>query len=325
MPSVRDLYRKQTTELANASLEPLALPHIATPSDPGAGNTAVYAKSDGKIYTFPAGGAETEVGSGSGGGREVLTADRTYYVRTDGNDSNDGLSNSAGGAFLTWQKAADVLGSLDISIYNVTLKAGSSGTWVTGFIVKAPVGSGQIIIEGDTTTPANVFIDTSGFCILAEYIPQQLTIRGFKLRCSDLQSLRIAAGFTIISDIYFLGSETGTAGLHVGLQIRYGARVIPSGVFWFEGKFSYCIMASDSASYSAWEQIHTYNLVAGVNFNMFFFVARWAGVFIRSSFATFVGTGSGARVSASVYGMVDSAGMTLPGTGSTLSSGGIYT
>lgn len=69
MPSVRDLYHKQTTQIATASLEPLALPHIATPSDPGASNTAIYAKSDGKLYTFPTGGAETELGSG-----EVLAA-----------------------------------------------------------------------------------------------------------------------------------------------------------------------------------------------------------------------------------------------------------
>jgi hypothetical protein len=40
------------------------LAHIATPSAPAAGYTALYAKADGKIYRRPAGGAEAEVGGG---------------------------------------------------------------------------------------------------------------------------------------------------------------------------------------------------------------------------------------------------------------------
>src|SRR4029079_13907135 len=59
---------------------------------------------------------------GSGGGREALTAHRTYYVRANGSDSNNALANTSGGAFLTIQKAIDVVAALDLSIYDVAIR-----------------------------------------------------------------------------------------------------------------------------------------------------------------------------------------------------------
>jgi DNA-binding CsgD family transcriptional regulator len=80
------------------------------------------------------------------GGREVLTANRTYYVRTDGSNSNDGLSNTSGGAFLTIQKAIDIVAALDLSIYNVTIQVGS-GTYTSGAAVNgAWIGAGIVAL-----------------------------------------------------------------------------------------------------------------------------------------------------------------------------------
>jgi len=117
--------------------------------------------------------------------REKLSADRTYYVRTDGSDSNDGLSNSTTGAFLTWQKAVNVAASLDFNGYKVSIKAGNSGTFTATVAVSnfrptpGEGGSSSLTLEGDTTTPSNVVIQTStSHCFFVN--AATVEIKGFK-------------------------------------------------------------------------------------------------------------------------------------------------
>ena len=75
--------------------------------------------------------------------RPRLTANRTYYVRTDGSDSNDGLTDLPGGAFLTIQKAVEAVAALDLSTYNVTIQVGA-GTYPGTITLTGPfVGTGS--------------------------------------------------------------------------------------------------------------------------------------------------------------------------------------
>lgn len=114
--------------------------------------------------------------------RTKLAATRTYYVRTDGSDSNTGLANSAGGAFLTLQKAIDTVSALDIGGNDVTIKIGN-GTYTGGVSLSGPwLGPGTVTIEGDTTTPSNVVISTtSANCITVSTVGR-LSIKGVKLQ-----------------------------------------------------------------------------------------------------------------------------------------------
>lgn len=95
--------------------------------------------------------------------REKLTASRTYYVRTDGSNSNTGLTNTAGGAFLTIQKAIDTVATLDISAQTVVIQV-ADGTYTGAVSLKNVTGFaavGNLTIQGNVSTPANVIISTT--------------------------------------------------------------------------------------------------------------------------------------------------------------------
>lgn len=123
--------------------------------------------------------------------RERLTANRTYYVRTDGSDSNTGLTDSAGGAFLTIQKAVNVcLQNLDFMGYNVTVQVGTgtftgavevNGPHVSGGSTVAGTTSGKLILKGDTTTPSNVVISTTSATCIKALHGAIVYVEGFKV------------------------------------------------------------------------------------------------------------------------------------------------
>jgi hypothetical protein len=129
-----------------------------------------------KIYTGSA--WETE---GSAEVRELLTAGRTYYVRTDGSDSNTGLADTSGGAFLTIQKAIDTVASLDLSTHNVTISV-ADGTYTGAVVIKSVVGAGTVTIQGNTSTPANVLISTtSASAVTADGVRGSWALNGLKI------------------------------------------------------------------------------------------------------------------------------------------------
>src|SRR5882757_9665847 len=75
--------------------------------------------------------------------REILTADRPYFVRTDGSDSNTGLVNSSGGAKLTFLGAYnDINNLIDFAGFTVTISMQNTA-WAAQCAIFVPwVGGG---------------------------------------------------------------------------------------------------------------------------------------------------------------------------------------
>lgn len=112
--------------------------------------------------------------------REKLTASRTYYVRTDGSDSNTGLANTAGGAFKTIQAAVDTVSKkIDLNGQSVIIQV-ADGTYTAGAFISGPwVGSGAVYIFGNTATPENCIINATSADVFYADKGAAVDVRGF--------------------------------------------------------------------------------------------------------------------------------------------------
>jgi hypothetical protein len=178
----------------------------------------------------------TDLESG-GTGREVLTANRTYYVRNDGSDSNTGLVDSAGGAFLTLDKARQAVEALDRSIYNVIIQI-ADGTYTAGCTFSSPTpGSGTITIQGNSSSPANVLISvssglSSGNGVIQATSGASIIVKDLKITtsASGTHCLRAGNGGVLIFSNIDFGSS---ASAHI--RAEDGGRITCSGNYTITG------------------------------------------------------------------------------------------
>lgn len=252
------------------------------------------------------------------GSRPSLSADRTYYVRPDGSDSNDGLANTAAGAFLTIQRAVDVAAGLDLGIYNVTINV-APGTYTGQVVLKAQVGAGTINIRGDTSTPGNVIISTATNAFVATN-GGVYDIRGFRVTttsgtCFNIQGrAKVAVGnieFASCPSYHLFAAGAGTL-----LQVVANCSIT-------SGSNTFC--RADNAAQIQFFSGLTHTLTGTPNFTgLFAYANRTSTIIIFGQ--TWSGAATGVRYSAISNGVIETNGggaNYLPGNsaGSTATGG----
>lgn len=270
--------------------------------------------------------------------REVLTADRTYYVRTDGSDSNTGLANTSGGAFLTIQKAIDVIKALDFNDNTITIQVGN-GTYTGSIVVAGMVGqtitqTPKLYLRGDPTTPSNVVISVTGSNCLFAQRQAQIWVEGFRFQTTTSgTAIFVASGGNVFMSKCDFGSlqghglwatGNGTIDIIGDYSISGG-----SACHWVVNDGGRIFSFPDDAGSSPYGTA-TITLTSTPAFSTAFAQADAVGSIAIAAYGpvTFSGTASGKRYDVLNNAVINTfgAGATyLPGTvAGTTSTGGVY-
>jgi len=235
--------------------------------------------------------------------RERLTATRNYYVRTDGNDANTGLVNSAAGAFKTIPKAlAVVLGTLDLGGFNVVINV-VAGTYTDLIAFTSPqVGAGNIFLSGDTTTPSNCTIDCTGKgpCITVDGAGCRLMVQGLKFLGTPSAFIAQNGGFIRTTGL----NEFSTCSGHVIQATKAGIveAVAPEIVSGTTGGAQYNVNQGGIV----YCQTATWTISAGATRGVFAWASLCGIIYAYSN--TWTGTLTAQKYNVSLNGIVTSNG-----------------
>lgn len=237
--------------------------------------------------------------------REMLTANRTYYVATTGSDLNDG--KTVGLPFLTIQKAIDVALSIDASIYQVTIQV-ADGTYTAPVIMPARMlGKFELIIQGNAAAPANVHIN----CAAADAV---LAKDGAILYIKDLK-ISNTGNFSLRSDtkahVNFGNIDFGPCGAQ---QLGAGdlASITCMSNYSISGGAAVHMITVNGTIRI---QAKTITLTGTPAFANCFAAAEYTGVILANG-NTYVGAATGSRYACSANGVLYTGGVAtyLPGS-----------
>lgn len=234
-----------------------------------------------------------------GGIREVLTAARTYYVRSDGSNSNTGLVNSSGGAFLTLQKAIDVIGGLDLSTFAVTIQIGVAGSYA-GFSASNSWigGSGSSVTVIGDAAAAGSYVITSTVSI-NDRCPLNISGLDFTPASGDGLSLNRYASVQIVGACNF-----GTSSARQ-ILVSGSSRLSLAAVLTVDGSASNWILALDNSTVSSNGVVHVFSGTPAFSSAT---VASTTGAIISIVNGTPSGAATGTRYSAALNSVINTNG-----------------
>jgi hypothetical protein len=258
-------------------------------------------------------------------GRLRLKASVTIYVNeSTGNDSYPGLTSAL--PFASLQAAINfVANKVDLNGYNVTISV-ADGTYTTGVSVNGPwIGTGTVLLQGDTTTPANCIISTTSANCVTVTNNGLLSITGFTLETTTSGSCIASFGGAQVqmNGAIVFGTSSGVDYAHLatsadGVIYVNDNYTITGGAYAhiFEnnnGKVTYTpgisVTVSGTPAFTAFTNIQNLSL-------------------LNCASVTFSGSATGARYDIGTNSVIDTAGggaSYFPGSSSgSTSSGGQY-
>jgi hypothetical protein len=237
------------------------------------------------------------------GGRKYLTANTTYYVRTDGSNANDGSANDATHAFLTLQGALDYIKrNIDDRGYTITVSLAngtySSRTLWGGYWGAITItGSSSAILDCATTD-----IDTLNLYQCKVTLDGGITIKnsaggaglGNAFASGDLADIEIKS-------VTFGQSQKN----HI--DVSKASEVFCETAYTISGSAGQShIEAYNRGGFETYG-IYTVTLTGTPNFGTAFAVAGVGGIIINDG-VTFSGAATGTRYSAYANGVIETFG-----------------
>lgn len=244
----------------------------------------------------------------------VISSDTTYYIRTDGNNSNLGTSNTAGGA---WASIGGAITNLKNKTFGpgvvVTLQL-ADGTYVSSAFSKPDFP--KIIINGNSSTPANVVVTGFIDCSFGAVVEIR---NGYYEQCSATYG-----GLIIIGTGVRLTATSGSQ-----IVVYHGGTVQITASYSCSGSCDNHIFCASGGLVQIADSL-TLTLVSTPAYSGAFCNTPSGGIVRFYNFGTrlaFSGTATGVRYIVSNGGVIDTSGggsTVLPGNSVGTNSAGYY-